>query len=424
VLFGLLILRPATNNASTWILAGLGFVAADLLTGSSMENAMLLNGANLVGISVGVAVVERLSRHADYLTRPTDAVSTIGAIMVAAAATGVIGGLIGPLLFNMSLQEGFGLWFAAEVVSYMIFLPPLLALIRQDEHSLRFFSRNEIQRRHQILALASLFLSIMVIHASGGPGGASYMIPALIWCAVCFRPFACTIVTMLASVWLLIAGPLGMMPLNIDFSSASNASSFRLGVGMIAAGTLAVSIIKSAWRATHAELTAVASHDALTGLLNRGAFMDRLNSAFGRRAAAPFSVLMVDIDHFKAINDTHGHPAGDAVLQTMARVLESNLRGGDVCGRIGGEELALIVMGAAGNQGLAVADRIQRAALMETTPVDDGLPIQATLSIGVADSAAYHSVEQLLIESDKALYAAKHGGRNRVTLARAKPVAI
>src|SRR5690606_16933323 len=110
--------------------------------------------------------------------------------------------------------------------------------------------------------------------------------------------------------------------------------------------------------------------------------------------------------HFKAINDTHGHPAGDAVLQTMARVLESNLRGGDVCGRIGGEEFAPIVMGAAGNQGLAVADRIQRAALMETTPVDDGLPIQATLSIGVADSAAYHSVEQLLIESDKALYAA------------------
>lgn len=126
---------------------------------------------------------------------------------------------------------------------------------------------------------------------------------------------------------------------------------------------------------------------------------------------------MVDVDHFKSINDAHGHPAGDAVLKTMARLLTSNLRAGDVCGRIGGEEFALVVMGAGGKQGVTVANRIQRAAREEGTKIAEGVIVRATLSIGVADSASYDSVEQLLVESDRALYDAKNGGRNRVSLA-------
>lgn len=417
VLFGLLILRPVTNNVITWVGAALAYVVADLLVGSSLENALLLNGANLVGVSVGVGVVERLSRRANFLKQPTDAVSTIGAIMFAAVATGIVGAFIGPMLFDMGSMDSFGLWFAAEVVSYMIFLPPLLALIGQDKDTLRFLSRNESQRGHQMLALASLALSIAVVHSTGGPGATSYIIPALIWCAVCFRPFACTIVTMLTCVWLLMAGPLELIPLNINFDSANDASSFRLGVGLIAAGTLAVSIINSAWRAAHASISEVATHDALTGLLNRGAFMGKLEAAFARRSQEPFSVLMVDVDHFKSINDAHGHPAGDAVLKTMARLLTSNLRAGDVCGRIGGEEFALVVMGAGGKQGVTVANRIQRAAREEGTKIAEGVIVRATLSIGVADSASYDSVEQLLVESDRALYDAKNGGRNRVSLA-------
>jgi diguanylate cyclase (GGDEF)-like protein len=419
LLFGVLILRPSTNNGATWILSGLGYVGADLISQSPLENALLLNGTNLLGVSIGVAVMDRLSRSAQFLTRPLDAVATIGVIMLASAATGTAGGAIGPILFGMNWVESLGLWFSAELVNYTIFLPPLLALLRRDRQALRFFSRNANQRRHQLAALSSLALSVVVMHWAGGPGATSYMIPALIWCAVCFRPFACAILTMLICVWLLIAGPLGLMPLNIDFYNATDASSFRLGVGMIAGGTLAVSIINSAWRAAHAALLAVASRDALTGLLNRGAFMERLDLAFSRRAQAPFAVLMVDVDHFKAINDTHGHPAGDAVLRTMARLLTDNLRDGDICGRVGGEEFALIVSGTAKSEGLAVADRIQSAARQMTTQLDDGFVIQATLSIGVGDSAAHTSVDQLLVESDKALYAAKHGGRNRVAVADA-----
>ncbi len=164
------------------------------------------------------------------------------------------------------------------------------------------------------------------------------------------------------------------------------------------------------------DLRRLARRDGLTGLLNRTALMDdggqRLEQC--ARQQQPFAAMLLDLDHFKRINDTHGHQAGDEVLHHTARTLQRNLRGRDwLLGRYGGEEFVLLLPDTGMEQALALAERL-RAAL-EASPLDrnDGL-IVITTSIGVAVADAAPGLERLLARADAALYRAKDAGRNRV----------
>lgn len=158
--------------------------------------------------------------------------------------------------------------------------------------------------------------------------------------------------------------------------------------------------------------------DPLTGLGNRRYFDERGNGALAlaRRRARPLAVLMIDIDHFKRINDRHGHTAGDAVLCALGNVLKASLRGGDFCGRLGGEEFAVVLPEEDSAGGASAAERLRRGLeqMRASSPAVRG-PIGVTVSIGVA---AYpedgDSLAALLLRADERLYRAKEGGRNRV----------
>ncbi|UYB50512.1 diguanylate cyclase [Xanthomonas sp. AM6] len=165
-----------------------------------------------------------------------------------------------------------------------------------------------------------------------------------------------------------------------------------------------------------AALAVKASHDALTGLLNRAGILDALAAQMQRSQAErqPLAVAMIDLDHFKRINDAHGHLTGDAVLVKVARRLNANLRGSDLIGRYGGEELLGVL------PGLPVPshERLQhlRAAIGDQ-PLQIGTQrLAVTASIGVAWYRPGESLQQLLARADEALYRAKHLGRNRVEL--------
>ncbi|MBN8791832.1 MAG: GGDEF domain-containing protein [Stenotrophomonas nitritireducens] len=164
------------------------------------------------------------------------------------------------------------------------------------------------------------------------------------------------------------------------------------------------------------DLRRLARRDGLTGLLNRTALMgdgeQQLEQSL--RLRQPFAAMLLDLDHFKRINDTRGHQAGDEVLHHTARALQRNLRGRDwLLGRYGGEEFVLLLPGAGMEQAMALAERL-RAAL-EASPLDrDGGAIVITTSIGVAVADATPGLERLLARADAALYRAKAAGRNRV----------
>ena len=170
------------------------------------------------------------------------------------------------------------------------------------------------------------------------------------------------------------------------------------------------------------ELVHLAMFDPLTELFNRRAFMELAERAFAaaRRGGQPLAVLMVDVDHFKAVNDRHGHQTGDRVLAGLAQRLKSCLRAPDVVGRYGGEEFCAVLPGAGHADAVAAAERIRAAVAAE--PIAG---IAVTVSAGVASCLhpRQRTVEAVIGRADAALYTAKALGRNRVTaLALDKPL--
>jgi diguanylate cyclase (GGDEF)-like protein len=163
-------------------------------------------------------------------------------------------------------------------------------------------------------------------------------------------------------------------------------------------------------------LAALALRDPLTGLANRRAFEDALARELARASASgePLGVVALDVDHFKRVNDAHGHAAGDAVLVEVAARGAAALRAGDLLARVGGEEFAAILPGAALGQARDVAERIR--ARIAAAPVRvAGAALEVTASLGCAALAPDDAGEgPLLARADARLYAAKRGGRNRV----------
>ena len=165
------------------------------------------------------------------------------------------------------------------------------------------------------------------------------------------------------------------------------------------------------------QIRQLATHDDLTGLLNRRAMLDRMQLEQRRslRSGSPLLIAQLDIDHFKAVNDTHGHAAGDLVLQSFADTVRRNVRDTDVLARWGGEEFVLLLCDTPAADAVALMERLRQAVQAMQVPVaQGGQPITVTVSIGLARHAPADPLAGTLERADRALYAAKAGGRNRV----------
>ncbi|HVU00760.1 MAG TPA: diguanylate cyclase [Polyangiaceae bacterium] len=157
--------------------------------------------------------------------------------------------------------------------------------------------------------------------------------------------------------------------------------------------------------------------DALTGLYNHATLMQLLEVEVARSARAnrPMAFSMIDVDFFKKVNDTHGHPAGDRVLRALSRHLQNRLRRTDVIGRYGGEEFAVVLSDVDAENAVRVVDHIRVGFGAKTHQSEKG-DFKVTLSMGVATFPAIGEPHRLVEAADQALYAAKHGGRNRVVV--------
>jgi len=173
-------------------------------------------------------------------------------------------------------------------------------------------------------------------------------------------------------------------------------------------------------RADNLRLEALAQTDPLTDALNRRALTDRLNAELerARRYDSMVTLLMIDIDHFKRINDTYGHLVGDDVLMALASLLQHEVRSVDLVARYGGEEFVIVLPETREDGAVSFAERIRERIEMHPFSVDDGPTLQVTASIGVATFPAPRvaTVEDLFMRADQALYRAKAEGRNRVRI--------
>ena len=191
-------------------------------------------------------------------------------------------------------------------------------------------------------------------------------------------------------------------------------------------GLLALQAAEALTRARlYEQAEKLATTDGLTGLVNRRAFNELLEQRVkeAARYERPLSLLLLDIDHFKKVNDTHGHPAGDAVLKGVAKLAQKAARDTDVAARYGGEELALILPETDARGALAIAERL-RKLIENTAHTSEQGALSVTVSIGVSTTGQRTKAPaELLEEADRALYRAKHAGRNRVEGARGQAAA-
>jgi two-component system cell cycle response regulator len=163
------------------------------------------------------------------------------------------------------------------------------------------------------------------------------------------------------------------------------------------------------------------THDALTGLYNRRYFERRLReeTAHARRHKRPFALIVVDLDHFKLINDTYGHEDGDRVLCHVAELLSGSLREDDIACRYGGEEFVILLRATPGPAARVVANRLRAsvsAKAITLGPKDELRHVTLSGGVAAADERNNYNVDSIIDRADKALYRAKRGGRNRVEM--------
>ena len=201
----------------------------------------------------------------------------------------------------------------------------------------------------------------------------------------------------------------------------SIALAFAAGVPLVVAPPISWVVVGLTLRiySIEEEMRQLASYDSLTGLLSRHAFFETAGSyvSLANRDRSVFSVMIIDLDHFKSINDQYGHPAGDAVLKLFANVLNSVARRSDIAGRLGGEEFAVLLPSTGATEAIEFSERLHGAIDKAVLNHRNAL-IHYTASIGLASSTADvdGDIDELLARADLALYQAKRNGRNQTAL--------
>ena len=255
----------------------------------------------------------------------------------------------------------------------------------------------------------------LISYWMGGPGALVFSLPALLWCALSYRIFTLTLITAALCLSKLAAVALG----SFDFTPAHflETVSFRIGLCMLVLGPLAVASTYGARNALMHKLRHAVNHDFLTDVLARGAFLKQgqqllLRSFHSRQA---ITVLMLDLDHFKRINDSYGHAGGDELLRRFSLMLAQVLREQDLIGRLGGEEFAAVIPSVDHATALDIARRINQAT-RDLLVTHQDRRILATVSIGLVHvqvPSSQQTLDGLLQLADHALYQAKAQGRDR-----------
>lgn len=414
VLAGLLLRHPRHASPLGWCLVYLGMVAADLACGSDWKPALWLNLCNFGAVLTLWVLIMRLPRAHRRLRTPHGVLWLFGASAAAAVVAASLACIVAAPWFEESVSATWLAWFSEQFSTCILVLP--LVLSTPSPRALLRGAGQPIKVAPLLVLLGSLGASI----SFGGPGAIAFPIAALLWCALSYSPFLLALLTLAAGSTLIVAVAQNVMHFSLPQSeSAVNALlSARLGIAMLVLGPLVVACVSFANRQLLARLEHQATVDHLTGALSRSAFTRDASALLDnlRKPPRPLTLMMLDIDHFKAINDQHGHAVGDRVLRQFSEVIQEQLQPGELFARLGGEEFAIVVAGVTPNQAVFLAERLRRE-VQALTLEHAGYPVQITVSIGLAGYSPYlpaENLDSLLARADQALYQAKALGRNRV----------
>lgn len=411
---GLMIRVPRLARPACWAGVVAGFLAADLLTGGPLGRTLALTLGNMGAILGMWLVLRRMSARDRRLGRPLSVVWLLVACLAGAVAAAAVGAWVGPTYFGLDRLEGIGLWFASELacgiplLSVFLSAPAWLGDLRAQ--ILDAGRRARTTAGPLALLVALLGLGVLV----GGPAAIAVSVPALLWCALYAGTFETAMLTLVATAWTIIAYAQGWLDILDGPVDSYGVLSVQVALALVGMGPIAVSADRVDRERALGHLRHAADRDALTGALRRQAFEREAGRVLRELSAEgrPVAVLMADLDHFKVVNDTYGHPIGDRVLAHFGAVAAGSLRDSDLFGRIGGEEFCILLPGASAGTAVTVAERVRDA--FAAPALADGLP-STTVSIGAVHAdAAPEALEGLVVGADRLLYVAKGTGRDRV----------
>ncbi|RZI87286.1 MAG: sensor domain-containing diguanylate cyclase [Pseudomonas sp.] len=419
VLAGVLLRYPRQATPLGFALVWLAMVAADLACGSNWQPALWFNLCNLSVIVTVWLLLVRLPRQHRRMRSPQGVLCVFAACAAGAMVAASMACLMSAPWFQESMRATWLAWFSEQFSTCILIVP---ALLTAPSRGVLLHGGGKPVRLAPLLVLVgSLALSIVF----GGPGAIAFPIAALLWCAWTYSPFLVSLLALMAGSSLIVAVAQNLMHFSVpqSVSGVTTLMSARLGIAMLVLGPLVVACVSNANRSLLARLEHQATIDHLTGALTRSAFTRLANALLDSRQqldqAMPLTLMMLDIDHFKSINDRHGHGVGDQVLRTFAHALQEQLRDGELFARLGGEEFVVVLPGLAPEHAQFTAERLRRA--VQDLHLNHADPhLQMTVSIGLAGCAEggpSPALDALLVCADKALYRAKARGRNCVELA-------
>lgn len=345
-----------------------------------------------------------------------------------------VGNLLLALAYILQLAEGGPAWSVMSVVNHTL---TLAAPIAYWLGAMRFFGRQVPLWRPLIIFSAAYALAQWLVQWNAGPTARYAMLAAmatLLFFAMTLtviygvRTFAKDLYGEMVFFALLIGGICVLNALKFlkivdgGLDALHMDSRFQM-IFYIYMSTLATivppSIVWLVLRRLTDSLRNMAARDPMTDLLNRRGLLDALRQYFNSRNAVPARLLLLDVDHFKRINDTYGHQAGDEVICQVADLLRSTVRRGDLTGRIGGEEFVAIFLDTDGDSVVHLAERLRAGVENQAINVaGSGNLLSCTVTIGI--SPPFHGaqgLEDALRQADSALYRGKAAGRNRIEFA-------
>lgn len=344
----------------------------------------------------------------------TRAVDLLPFILYVCLAPTVVSSLI--LAANLA-SGGYIGWHEAGALARVLLLADSLGLLLVYPAYQAWRQRNAAPplRARPLLAAGAAVLALLLAGQSGLPGMEYFIIPVLLVLSFHTNLLGLTAVSALTIVAVMAAAAHHAGP----FAATGADAAFRVAAFAFSSALTILGAALQHGQLEHSERTRqqwqdAAEHDALTGLPNRRLLMPKVQMEHQRslRSGNPYAIAMLDLDHFKAVNDSHGHAAGDLVLAAVASVLRENCRMIDTPARVGGEEFAVLLPECSAVQARPFLERVRGKLAALDIPIA-GQPVRVTVSIGIASyDGPNDSADAVAARADRALYQAKQAGRN------------
>ncbi|MFH7767002.1 diguanylate cyclase [Acinetobacter sp. BSP-28] len=425
VLLGLFLRFKHLNIWGGWLGAFSGYMLADLVTGSSFQLTFILTLANLVNVTVSLFFIRLWKlNYRNYNQGFTFLYLFIicalgGCLASALFAIATVPYVSDTFMSTQRLGIDFGMWWAGEIVNCITMLPIILFFPTRTEmgQKLKNMRLNQF-RLGRLLPLIAIVISVTFTHIFFGPGALLYPLAALIWAALSYPIF--TVALLNSIVCLVTYHSLTYFYLSNSSSAyLTTTISVRIGLCMLGLAPLILCIITSNRRELYKKVLHLANHDSLTNTINRRHLFEKGEQYLSEAKSHSVSLILLDLDHFKKMNDQYGHHIGDLVLKHFSQLVEDNIRSNELFARIGGEEFLILMMNTSLQETQAIAERIRIKTELTPMQLPEGDLLFITTSIGIAYQSlpTELSLQHIINQADHALYRSKALGRNQITIA-------